>query len=593
MADRVSEERSGRRLGPSSGTTFGSRMVAAYDPRFRGDMTVAQDDVDDGVAIAATFEGLDPFARDLVDLLLVGVGAGEAVPERLRELIDEDGEPLWRNGVLLPRLAPTPGATIDPRYYSASCRLNPALTAVQPLAHLGRNHQGKPHRSGSDVLWDAVVVAARLETTPLRLARNGEIRKDDRAFLFRRLPGEDARWDLALRFARATGLVRSAARRLYGVPESKPRPLTNPALLLDEGGPRRAGELLLRVVRHEWVALSELEGELRDRLPQVLTEGDASGWAQREGVWLRQAGELLTRSGVFDASELDEGDVAWRIRGERRPRPPGFLLTPGRDILVEPGELPSWEYGRLCRVAPYVDGDVVHRHTLTREGVAAELACGTTDVLDWFGLRSRTGVPGNVRTSVEAWMREASRVSLVTGVSLVEHPDGRFEVLGRDAPSEARTIDYHGLPPARFEVEEGEILVPFGEDALTVRALVGRIGRPLSATEIAHRWEISPSGVGEPDQLLDELRRYHDGELPGELEAAVHAACGRVRCWVEEAVVLHLPDEATDAIRRDRVAGPLVARELVRGQCVVDRRDLPLLRRRLDELGYQLEGGEA
>lgn len=570
--------------------TTGRRLIAGYDPRFLETMTVSPDEIDDAAAIVATFDALDPFARELADLLLVGVGAGEAVPERLVELVEEDGEALWRNGLLLPRQAPSMGATIDPRYYAAACRVNPALTGYAPLQRLCVEVEGTPHAPPSDVLWDAVVVASRLEATPARTTKTGELRRDDQRVLLSRLGENEDRWRLALDFALATGLVRSAAGRLYGIPESKPRPVTAPQLLLPEGGPRRAGELLLRLVRKEWLPLDALEAELRERLSTVLSEdGAGSGWDRREGAWLREAGSLLHRVGVFEAVDDEDQGTCWRRAGRRPPRPPGFMLTPDRDILIAPGELPPWEYGRLCRLAPYVSGDVVHRHQLSREGVAADLAVGYDDVLNWLGVRSRTGVPGNVRASVEAWIKEAARVALYSEVTLIEHPDGRLELPERRPDPELRVIDYHGLPPARFEVQDGVIEVPFGEDALTVRAVVGRIGRPLSASAEAHRWELAPSGVPDPDRLLDELRRHHDGELPGELEAAVHAAGGRVSCWVEEAVVLHLPDEAYDAIRRDRVAGPLVARELVRGQVVVDRRDLPRLRGRLDELGYQLE----
>ena len=89
--------------------------------------------------------------------------------------------------------------------------------------------------------------------------------------------------------------------------------------------------------------------------------------------------------------------------------------------------------------------------------------------------------------------------------------------------------------------------------------------------------------------MLDQLRRYHLGPLPPELESMVHAAGGRRGCWMEDAVVLHLPAEATDPLRRDRVVGRLIGRDLGGGQAVVDRRDVPVLIERLKALGFVVD----
>jgi len=551
-------------------------------------MWITPEQIDDGLAISEAMSRLDPCATDLATLLLLGVGAGEAVPERLRDLVDEDGEDLWRAGVLLPRMAPSAGATIDPRHYAAYCRVNPVLGRKRLLPEVHGTMEGEAQAPASDVGWDAVVVAAHLERHAPRLTKSGELRKDDEARLVSSLGPDEHRWRLALRTAQAAGLVRSAAGRLYGIPESNPRPLTDPAVLLTEGGPRQAGALLNRLVGRRWISLEMLDAVLQARCPTIFSDDRARPWAEREGGWLREAADIFHRVGVFDGIRGADAVVAVRRGTARPPRPPGFMLMPDRDILIAPGELPGPEYGRLCRLAPYVGGDVLHRHRLTREGVAADMACGYDDVLDWLAVRSRTGLPGNVRTSLEAWLRSASRVTLFSGVTVLEHPDGRLERVD-SAPPDARQINYDRLPPARFEVNDGHVEVPYGEDALTVRAVIGRIGRKIAADGDAHRWLIAPSGIQEPDSVLDELRRYHEGEIPGELEAAVHAAGGRVRCWTEEAVVLHLPDEAYDALRRDRVIAHHVARELVRGQCIVARAELPTIQARLDDLGYQLE----
>jgi hypothetical protein len=291
---------------------------------------------------------------------------------------------------------------------------------------------------------------------------------------------------------------------------------------------------------------------------------------------------------VIDATRGPKGIDAMRLAGPRPPRPAGFVLTPDRDILIAPWELPGPDYGRLCRLAPFKDGDVVSRHALTREGVAADLAAGYEDASAWLAARSKTGLPPNVGQNLGEWAEQAVRITLFTGMTVLEDPGGAFTVGPEKVPASARMLYYDEPPPARFQVDKGIIVVPFGHDALTVRSVVARLGEKLDADDAGHRWRISPEPVDDADAILDQLRRFHEGELPGELEAAVHAAAGRTECRVEEAVVVHLPADAASSLQRDRIAGRFLGRALEGGQCVVDRRDLEALRARLDELGFHL-----
>lgn len=567
------------------------RLIAAYDASFRKTMTITASEASDPDALTRAMASLPPHAGDLAATLLVGVGAGETVPARLFRAVEVHGEDLWRMAFLLPRATPSPGATIDPRYYAADCRINPALASLRPFPELLDDTDWPSHRPPSDALWDATVVAAMLEAAPAALTRDGKVRKDVERRVLQSLGADQGRWSLALALARVTGLVREAAGRLYGRPESFPRrvPLLDPAALLDEEA-GQAAAALLRVADPAWISLDRLLALLASRCPEVLVSDRDIPWSAREGLWFRQAADALHRAGVLDASVDADGIRAVRLAGARPQRPQGFMLTPDLDILVAPGELPGPEYGRLCRVAPYVDGDVVHRHRLTRDGVASDIAAGYDDLLPWLQGRSRTGLPGSVRSTLEQWAASAVRITLLSGVTVLEQ-DGAFVITTDRLPSSARLLYYDEPPPARFGLKDGVICVPYGEDALTVRAVVRRLGQPLPAEDRCHRWTLAPPPLTDPDRLLDQLRRYHVGPLPPEIEAMVHAASGRAQVSVEQAVVLHLPPEAVDALRRDRVVGPLLGRDLGGGQSVVDRRDLAVLRRRLESLGFNV-GGE-
>ena len=567
------------------------RLVEAYDRGFQDAMLIRPDQVTDSTAISNAIRQLPEKAKDLAETLLIGVGPGEPVPERFRPLIERAGEDLWRVALLLPRMQPSAGATIDPRHYAAACRINGSVVNYKTLAELKGTIQTEPHSPPSDARWDAIIIAAVLEADPPALTRDGALRRDVERRLIASLSGpngDPVRWSLALATARATGLARPSASRLYGFPESNPRPLTDPVQILEDEGAALAGLALLRVLGGEWIPLEAMLAHLAQHCPEVLTSDDLMPWAEREARWFRDAADLLHRAGVIDATRGAEGIDAVRLAGPRAPRQPGFLLMPDRDILIAPWELPGPEYGRLCRLAPFKDGDVVSRHGLSREGVAADLAAGYEDASAWLAARSKTGLPPNVGQNLEEWAEQAVRITLFSGMTVLEELDGAFTVGPEKVPSTARMLYYDEPPPARFQVDAGIILVPFGQDALTVRSVVSKLGQRLEHSAAGHRWRIAPEPIDDPDAILDQLRRYHEGELPGELEAAVHAAAGRTDFRFEEAVVIHLPADAAASLQRDRVAGRFLVRSLPGGQCVVDRRDLPALRARLDELGFHI-----
>ena len=111
-------------------------LVASYVPEFRERMLLEAEKLSDPDALQEAMAKLDGPARDLVQSLIIGVGGGQPLPERFYERVDADGEGLWLSGVLLPNVKPSKGSTIDPRYYTASSWVNPALSRVRPLAEI-------------------------------------------------------------------------------------------------------------------------------------------------------------------------------------------------------------------------------------------------------------------------------------------------------------------------------------------------------------------------------------------------------------------------------------------------------------------------
>lgn len=315
---------------------------------------------------------------------------------------------------------------------------------------------------------------------------------------------------------------------------------------------------------------------------------DDAGWAAIEAPALRAAAASLHRLRALDAALSHEGIRALRAAGPSPRLAAGFLLTPDLDVLVAPGELAPRDYGRLCRLAPYVDGDRVHRHRLTREGVAAELRAGHGDALDFLRQHSRTGLPQSVEMTVREWTRSTGRLTLLSGVTVVER-EGRF-VVGAPAPAGARVIDYADGAPGRVVwVGEpgglGELQVPFGADGLPVRRAVLALAERLPPGPSGHRYRPIPSKPEDGPRALAALRPFFDGPLPGALEAAVLAASGPSSPELSPATLLRLPAGLMAALRRDDVAGPLLARRVDEGCSAVLDAELPALRERLRQLG--------
>ncbi|GDX82583.1 hypothetical protein LBMAG42_43940 [Deltaproteobacteria bacterium] len=575
------------------------RLILAYDPHYRAAMTVPLASVEDPVALAAAAEALPASARSLLDLLLLVSVPGEPIPERLRDRVAKDGQALWLAAMLLPRASSWHEGSLHPQHYSGSCRLNPGLAGVEitmPRVACDAVASFPP----ADVRWDAVVVAAALEATPAALTQDGVIRRDVERRLYSQLGDDDHRWSLALRYARAIGLVRATGGRLHGLPDAHPRPAGDIAALLPNSGSAAAATLLLRLARAEWTSVDWLEtlfqGSGREALysplgknyPQRSEPFDDAGLLKVEYPALQMALDVLHRVGVIDAARDHDRVLAFRLPQPRPKAQGGFLLTPDGSVLCHVAELRIEVYSRLARVAPFVDGDTLRRHRLTRDGIVAELGAGHRDTIEFLAEHSRTGVPSNVVDQIREWQRSATRLSIVTGVDVVEEPDGRLRIA--TAADVGRVIDYTTKPRARFVAMHGKLFVPDGWDPLDLRSTLARIARPAGREGESWVYEAELRAHTNTAPLLARLREYHGGDLPGEIEALVLAGAGLPPVVASDAVIVKLPIEAASALRRDRVAGALLRRTIGQDESVVPRADLEVLRARMAELGIGWSG---
>lgn len=562
-------------------------------------MTVAFENVESPEALRAAADALPDASRLLLDQLMLVAAVGEPIPDRLRDRVAKDGLPLFHAALLLPRASADREGSIHPQHYAGACRLNPACQAI-PLLTPAPSVQAIPSFPPSDARWDAVVLAAAFEQTPGTLTQDGALRRDVERRLVSGYGNDEVRWGLALRVARASGLVRAVAGRLVGLPEASARTVADPAQLAETPLGSAAASMILRMMDTEWTDVAWLTTTLATvgrecffsplrGLYSGRTEAfDSAGFQDVELPAFHAALDMLHRVGAIDAARDATGISAFRKPTSRPASDGKFMLTPDGAVLVHVAESRLSEYGRLCRLAPFVDGDSLRRHHLTREGAAAELGAGHRDTLEFLAERSRTGLAPNVGDQLSEWLRAATRITVVTGVDIVEEPDGKLRVA--TAADVGRGLDYTTKPRARFFSEGGRLVVPELWDPLDLRATLLRVARYVGRENDTHVYEAELRHHKQPTALLARLRDYYGGELPGELETMVLAGSGLEPASVEEAAIVRLPAAAASALRRDRVLGPLLKRVLSADESVVSASDLPAIRSRLLALGMGIAG---
>jgi hypothetical protein len=406
----------------------------------------------------------------------------------------------------------------------------------------------------------------------------GELRKDDIERLVKRLGGEEIRWKLAMSMARGTGMARVVGGRLHGFPAFRTRDVRDPIELL-EGDVSQAAEVLLRIVGRRWVDLSALAEVLTSRCPEVLSGIEPS----RVRESLAMAGCALQRFGRVEAIRDIDGVCAIRSRRGMPQVPPGILVTSDGEVLVVPGAISGPDFGRLCRMAPYQGGDVVYRHRLCRKGIAADLAAGFDHAADWIQEMTPTGLPSNMRELIRGWAWSAQRMSLWTGVTLIEE-DG---VLRRaeETPRVDTRFDYSEPCLGVVEVVDEHIRVDRRGCPLGLSAVLDRVLPREEATQSHWIWGLRPYSTDEPQARIGDVEARIEGSIPGLLEAAIRAAGGADDLSLEAAHVLHMAPEVLDALRRETRLSEMLQRMVQPGQVLVKSEDLAPLREALSQLG--------
>lgn len=576
------------------------RLVEAYDSAAKSAMTVASVHVDDPSIMLPIADALPPEAAGLLGSLFLSVPPGERLPRRLVGAIERLGGPLWASALLLPD---TNATDVHPRHYGGSCRLNPVLKGWVPAWLQLPEIEVNPTFPPADARNDAVIVAVKLESEPLPVTREGNIRKDaPRKF------GEDlSRWMLALGLARATGLVRLVGDRLVGFPEAAPRPLNEPIQLFSDEFERAGVQLLLRVIGNSWVGTEALLGRLRvharevlyspqksfyETMPTVPFDGD--GWDQIETQLLHRILDRLHRLGVIDAwREQRRGAAGSEVVAARRAQPrirpeSGFLLTPDHEILMLSGALSHADYARLVRLAPYSDGDHLYRHRLSRQGVLADMEAGHTDVLGFLTQHSRTGVPPNIQEALQDWLRQAGRILMMTGVEVIEEEDGRLRLRDPQEPTPAIQLDYSTLPPGQFTESQGLLIT---DDAqLSVRAALRTVATLQSRQGQRFSYRPQLPENADPTKLIARLSPFCGGQLPAGLEIRLRAITTPPLQTVP-VLSLRVPEALAAALLRDVEASQYLRRVGVVDdltELFVDASHLSFLQARFEALGLNL-----
>ncbi len=561
------------------------RIIESYDPEIRATLKITAEEADDPSALIRQIRTLGSDAEGLLGSLWLAVPPGEKLPERLRGAIEKWGAPLWMSGLLLPR---TSGSKVHPAHYSGSCQLNPALSVWRASwLELPELHPVAAFPP-SDARWDSVLIAARLEREPIPLTQGGLLRKDTGKKLAEE---ESQRWNLALAVARVNGLVRPVNQRLVGFPEAPIKPLHDPSLLFT-GTDLGVVSGILRLTGEGWLGVDALLQQLRRYARQAFhspnREGfyqeyptilfDNGGWEKVEEPLVQRVLDVLHRCGFLDAARDHGGVTAVRLPGRISPGEQGFIVTPDLELHLPVGGLSAEAHGRIARLAPYVGGERVHRHRITREGVQADIDAGHGDIGAFLQAHARNPLPPNVNDALEDWKRQATRFLLLTGVDIIED-SGKFRIGSSTA---SPSIDYARSAAGGWRVEGDELVVDDGN--LLVRAALNSVlvGGPTEGN--VQRFRLGGKKVADVPGALERLAAY--GSLPAMLDLGIRLGSG-TELRKKKAWLLQIPEEVAVALDRDPSLGAVLQRVGRSGERLVEEAEVPRAKERLAQLGLR------
>ena len=220
--------------------------------------------------------------------------------------------------------------------------------------------------------------------------------------------------------------------------------------------------------------------------------------------------------GFLEAICDENGVLAVRMMRGAPDVPRGVIVTSDGEVMVVPGALGDRDFGRLCRLARYQGGDVVYRLRLSRNGVAADLEAGYEDAAEWLAGVTATDLPVNITEMIRGWSRVVQRVTVWTGVTVVEE-NGQLRRIS-EPPKSSVEFDY--TEPCLGQVEVLGYSVGVAKDAcpLGLKSALDRVFPRAEDNDLQWRWRLEAHDIAEPMERVEEIASRLNSAVPGRLE---------------------------------------------------------------------------
>jgi hypothetical protein len=148
-----------------------------------------------------------------------------------------------------------------------------------------------------------------------------------------------------------------------------------------------------------------------------------------------------------------------------------LVVQPNFEILAPVEQLSFWEAGLLEKFAERKSSDVISVYHLTQATLyrAAQEGVSLEEVLSFLETKSVTGIPENVRQSIEDWWPDFLCIRIIENALILED-DGSFSLLEKDIP-ELPSLDYRKLPCSFASWGLGQVELNKTADLFTLEAL--------------------------------------------------------------------------------------------------------------------------